>query len=63
MLDEFDKIQEAIDNHVLSPNVPENISSVPRVRGALWNPYWILRIKRLREEYGVLFSESARLSV
>ena len=52
MLDEFDKIQEAIDNHVLSPNVPENIRYLFHQYEALSG---ILtgsrRIKRLREEY------------
>ena len=52
MLDEFDKIQEAIDNQVLSPNIPENIRFLfhqyESLSGILTGSR---RIKRLREEY------------
>jgi type I restriction enzyme M protein len=57
MLDEFDKLQEAIDNGVLSPQVPENLRFLFHTYDSLSA---ILtgsrRIKRLREEYwSVLF--------
>lgn len=52
MLDEFDKLQEGIDNHVTSPQVPENIrfliQSHPRFSAILTGSR---RLKRLREEY------------
>lgn len=52
MLDEFDKLQEGIDNGVTSPQVPENIrfliQSYPRVSAILTGSR---RLKRLREEY------------
>ena len=52
MLDEFDKLQEGIDNHVTSPQVPENIryliQNVPRFSAILTGSR---RLKRLREEY------------
>ena len=51
MLDEFDKIQEGIDNGVTSPQLPENLralfQSSPRLSAILTG--W--RIRRLREEY------------
>ncbi|MBU5637505.1 N-6 DNA methylase [Geomonas sp. Red69] len=52
MLDEFDKLQEGIDNGVTSPQVPENIRSLiqsyPRFSAILTGSR---RLKRLREEY------------
>lgn len=52
MLDEFDKLQEGIDNGVTSPQVPENIrfliQSLPRFSAILTGSR---RLKRLREEY------------
>ncbi len=52
MLDEFDKLQEGIDNHVTSPQVPENIrfliQTYPKFSAILTGSR---RLKRLREEY------------
>lgn len=52
MLDEFDKLQEGIDNGITSPQLPENIRYVfqnyERLSGILTGSR---RIKRLREEY------------
>lgn len=52
MLDEFDKLQEGIDNGVTSPQVPENIrfliQAYPRFSAILTGSR---RLKRLREEY------------
>ena len=52
MLDEFDKLQEGIDNGVTSPEVPENIrfliQSHPRFSAILTGSR---RLKRLREEH------------
>jgi len=52
MLDEFDKLQEGIDNGVTSPQVPENIrfliQSYPRFSAILTGSR---RLKRLREEH------------
>jgi type I restriction enzyme M protein len=52
MLDEFDKLQEGIDNGVTSPQVPENIrfliQTYPRFSAVLTGSR---RLKRLREEY------------
>jgi len=52
MLDEFDKLQEGIDNAVTSPQVPENIrfliQSNPRFSAILTGSR---RLKRLREEH------------
>jgi type I restriction enzyme M protein len=52
MLDEFDKLQEGIDNGVTSPQVPENIrfliQSHPRFSAVLTGSR---RLKRLREEH------------
>lgn len=52
MLDEFDKLQEGIDNGVTSPQVPENIrfliQSNPRFSAILTGSR---RLKRLREEH------------
>jgi len=65
MLDEFDKLQEGIDNKVTSPQVPENIrylvQSYPRISAILTGSR---RLKRLREEYwSVLFGLGTRFSV
>ena len=52
MLDEFDKLQEGIDNGVTSPQMPENIrfliQTYPRFSAILTGSR---RLKRLREEY------------
>lgn len=52
MLDEFDKLQEGIDNGVTAPQVPENlrflIQSYPGFSAILTGSR---RLKRLREEY------------
>jgi type I restriction enzyme M protein len=52
MLDEFDKLQEGIDNGVTSPQVPENIRFLiqtdPKFSAILTGSR---RLKRLREEY------------
>lgn len=52
MLDEFDKLQEGIENGVTSPQVPENIrylvQSYPRFSAILTGSR---RMKRLRDEY------------
>ena len=52
MLDEFDKLQEGIDNGVTSPQVPENIrfliQTYPRFSAILTGSR---RLRRLREEY------------
>jgi type I restriction enzyme M protein len=52
MLDEFDKLQEGIDNGVTSPQVPENlrflIQTYPKFSAILTGSR---RLKRLREEY------------
>jgi type I restriction enzyme M protein len=52
MLDEFEKVQEGIDNGVTSPQLPENIRYLFHTYGGLSG---ILagspRLKRLREEY------------
>ena len=52
MLDEFDKLQEGIDNGVTSPQVPENIrfliQNYARFSAVLTGSR---RLKRLREEY------------
>ncbi len=52
MLDEFDKLQEGIDNGVTSPQVPENIrfliQTYPGFSAILTGSR---RLKRLREEY------------
>ncbi len=52
MLDEFDKLQEGIDNGVTSPQVPENIRSLIQAYpkfSAILTGSW--RMKRLRAEY------------
>ena len=52
MLDEFDKLQEGIDNGVTSPQLPENIrfliQTYPKFSAILTGSR---RLKRLREEY------------
>jgi type I restriction enzyme M protein len=52
MLDEFDKLQDGIDNGVTSPQVPENIrfliQTYPKFTAILTGSR---RLKRLREEY------------
>lgn len=52
LLDEFDKLQEGIDNGVTSPQVPENIrfliQTYPKFSAILTGSR---RLKRLREEY------------
>jgi len=52
MLDEFDKLQEGIDNGITSPQIPENIRflvmNYPRLSAILTGSR---RLKRLREEY------------
>lgn len=65
MFDEFDKLQEGIDNKVTSPQVPENIryliQSYPRISAILTGSR---RLKRLREEYwSMLFGLGTRFSV
>lgn len=65
MLDEFDKLQEGIDNGVTSPQVPENIRFLVQTYDGLSA---ILtgsrRLKRLREEYwSALFGLGTRFSV
>jgi type I restriction enzyme M protein len=65
MLDEFDKLQEGIDNGVTSPQVPENIrfliQTYPRFSAILTGSR---RLKRLREEYwSALYGLGTRISV
>jgi len=65
MLDEFDKLQEGIDNGVTSPQVPENIRflvmNYPRLSAILTGSR---RLKRLREEYwSALFGLGTRFGV
>ncbi len=65
MLDEFDKLQEGIDNGVTSPQVPENIrylvQSYPGFSAILTGSR---RLKRLREEYwSALFGLGTRFGV
>lgn len=65
MLDEFDKLQEGIDNGVTSPQVPENIRFLVQ---SYSNFSAILtgsrRLKRMREEYwSALFGLGTRLGV
>ncbi|MBX3077081.1 N-6 DNA methylase [Candidatus Obscuribacterales bacterium] len=64
MLDEFDKIQEGIDNKITSPQVPENIRylfhTFTHLSGILTGSR---RIQRLREEYWhALFGIGNRIS-
>ena len=65
MLDEFDKLQEGIDNKITSPQVPENIRFViqgyPRFSAILTGSR---RLKRLREEYwSALYGLGTSISV
>jgi type I restriction enzyme M protein len=65
MLDEFDKLQEGIDNNVTSPQVPENIrfmvQTYPGFSAILTGSR---RLKRLREEYwSALFGLGTRFGV
>jgi type I restriction enzyme M protein len=65
MLDEFDKLQEGIDNGVTSPQVPENIrflvQAYPRFSAVLTGSR---RLRRLREEYwSALYGLGTRFAV
>ena len=65
MLDEFDKLQEGIDNGVTSPQVPENIrfliQNYPKFSAILTGSR---RLKRLREEYwSALYGLGTSISV
>ena len=65
MLDEFDKLQEGIDNGITSPQVPENIrylvQTYPRFSAILTGSR---RLKRLREEYwSALYGLGTRFGV
>jgi type I restriction enzyme M protein len=65
MLDEFDKLQEGIDNGITSPQVPENIrflvQSYAKFSAILTGSR---RLKRMREEYwSALFGLGTRLGV
>jgi type I restriction enzyme M protein len=65
MMDEFDKLQEGIDNGITSPQVPENIRylvhSSPRFSVILTGSR---RLKKLREEYwSALFGLGTRFGV
>jgi type I restriction enzyme M protein len=65
MLDEFDKIQEGIDNQITSPQLPENLRYLfhthSRISGILTGSR---RIRRLREEYwNVLFGFGVTVTV
>ena len=65
MLDEFDKLQEGIDNGITSPQVPENIRyllhTYPGLSAVITGSR---RLKRLREEYwSALFGLGHRVAV
>ncbi|MFP4237383.1 MAG: N-6 DNA methylase [Desulfonatronovibrio sp.] len=65
MLDEFDKLQEGIDNGVTSPQTPENIryliQSTPNLTAILTGA---LTMRRLREEYwSALYGLGHRIGV
>lgn len=65
ILDEFEKLQEGIDNGITSPQLPENLRDVfqryDKISGILTGSK---RIKRLREEYwSVLYGIGIRMSV
>jgi len=65
MLDEFDKLQEGIDNGVTSPQVPENIrfliQNYPKFSAILTGSR---RLKRLREEHwSALYGLGTSISV
>lgn len=65
MLDEFDKLQEGIDNGITSPQVPENIRYLLHTyAGVSAVLAGSRRLKRLREEYwSVLFGLGYRVAV
>jgi type I restriction enzyme M protein len=65
MLDEFDKLQVGIDNHVTSPQVPENIRNLLQTRSSVAAIITgARRLKRLREEYwSALFGFGHRIGV
>ncbi|MDP2316693.1 MAG: N-6 DNA methylase [Pseudomonadota bacterium] len=65
MLDEFDKVQDGIDSHVTSPQVPENIRHLLQTReGVAAILTGSRRLKRLREEYwSALFGFGYRVPV
>ena len=65
MLDEFDKLQEGINNGVTSPQVPENIRFlVQSLQGFTAILTGSRRLKRLREEYwSALFGLGTRMGV
>lgn len=65
ILDEFEKLQEGIDNGITSPQVPENIRDLfqryNKLSGILTGSK---RIKRLREEYwSVLYGIGIRINI
>lgn len=65
ILDEFEKLQEGIDNGITSPQLPENIRDLfqryNKLSGVLTGSK---RIKRLREEYwSILFGIGIRINV
>jgi type I restriction enzyme M protein len=65
MLDEFDRIQEGIDSHVTSPQVPQNIryllNNYPAISAILTGSR---RMTQMRREYwSVLFGLGNRISV
>jgi type I restriction enzyme M protein len=65
MLDEFDKLQEGIDEGITSPQVPENIRFlVQNYHGVSAVLTGSRRLKRLREEYwSALYGLGTRFSV
>src|SRR4030095_13065905 len=65
MLDEFDKIQEGIENQITSPQVPENIRylfhTYPALSGIISGSR---RLKHLRDQYWhALFGIGNRITV
>lgn len=65
MIDEFDKLQEGIDNGITSPQVPENIrfliQTYPQFSAIITGSR---RLKRMREEYfSMLFGLGTKLDV
>ena len=65
MIDEFDKLQEGIDNHVTSPQIPENIRHLIQAY-----PHFVAvltgsrRMQRLRHEYwSALYGLGNRIGV
>ncbi|HOW63730.1 MAG TPA: N-6 DNA methylase [Candidatus Paceibacterota bacterium] len=65
MLDEFDKIQEGIDNAITSPQLPENLRNVfhsyDRVSGILTGSRTIRRLRR--EYWNVLFGLGISIAI